>query len=148
MDSDEKLATINKVKQEAAAYLLNGDLVCSEAVFAAVNNHLGNILDGNMIRISSGFAGGIGAMGSTCGALCGGILALGLNSVKTGEDNISTIRLSRRLFRDFSNKYEKTTCKLLTEGLEKGTPEQISHCSIIVGDTVEMVLNLIAADNY
>lgn len=59
-----------------ALELFDSGYNCAEAVLLAVNNDLKN--PGCFPRIATGFGGGIARNGLLCGALTGGIMALGL----------------------------------------------------------------------
>ena len=50
---------------------------CSQCVLKALQEHL-QLSDGEAFRAASALAGGVARMGETCGALSGGIMAIGL----------------------------------------------------------------------
>jgi len=50
---------------------------CTRSVFQALQSHL-HLEDGAAIKASTALAGGVARMGETCGALTGGIMAIGL----------------------------------------------------------------------
>ena len=63
---------------------------------------------------SLGFAGGIGRSQDVCGALTGGIIAIGLDSgrklEKFDDAWARSSRLSRKLYRDFQAAFGSPTC--------------------------------------
>jgi len=89
---------------------------CSQCVLAAVNDVLGGV-DDEVFRASHGLAGGVGMSGQgTCGALSGGIMALGTRSGRKREE-FETVRqvpvheLSKRLYDRFIEEYGAPTCR-------------------------------------
>ena len=75
-------------------------------------------------KAATGFAGGIGFKGSVCGALTGGIMAIGL---KYGRDlqaflqhdlektRFKTFKLARRLWEKFKKTYGSCICRDIQE---------------------------------
>jgi len=78
-------------------------------------------------RIATGFGGGIGRCGSVCGALTGGVMAIG---VKQGTDNpspeerLKCYELSKKLYEEFENKHESVFCKHLI-GYDLSNPDDL-----------------------
>ena len=66
-----------EVKARAFDLYANDQFVCSEAVLYTINGTLGNPFPAGIVRLASGFGGGIGNGGYVCGALTGGVMALG-----------------------------------------------------------------------
>ena len=104
-------------------------------------------------RIATGFGGGIGRQGYVCGALSGGVIALGLKCGRGKAENIQardkTYTLARELFKRFKeefrsiNCYELIECNLTTpEGLEKSKKIQSEKCAKYIARTAELVLEM------
>ena len=68
---------INKAKSTAEEFLRTGGYNCSEAVFTVINDYLNNPMPKEAVCLASGFPVGMGTAGCTCGALAGGVMALG-----------------------------------------------------------------------
>lgn len=66
----------NSAAEGAVARFAEG-LNCSQAVFAAFAQRLG-LGEDTARKVASGFGGGMGRMGHTCGAVSGAFMALGL----------------------------------------------------------------------
>ena len=92
---------------------------CSQCVLLAVQDVFG--LEGEeTFKAATGFAGGIGFKGSVCGALTGGIIAIGL---KYGRDvqaflqhdpektRFKTFNLARKLWKKFEETYGSCICR-------------------------------------
>lgn len=90
---------------------------CTRSVLAALIEHLKlSSLEGakEVIKASSALAGGVCRMGETCGALTGGIMAIGL---VVGSENLAefeayknSMNLSYKLYNRFMKKYNTTRC--------------------------------------
>ena len=72
------------------------------------------------LKAATGFAAGIGLRGLTCGALCGGVMAIGLIFGRSYEDYVShdpagkhyvALRLAKNLVDRFREQFGGTTCK-------------------------------------
>ena len=112
---------------------------CSQAVFTAFAEKAG--LDyATAVKIASGFGGGMGRMGGTCGALTGAFMALGLKSGGAdAESKEKTYALVRRCAARFKTRHGSLQCKDLlgcdigtTEG-QKLIKEKNLHSTICVG---------------
>ncbi|MDF1578392.1 MAG: C-GCAxxG-C-C family protein [Desulfobulbales bacterium] len=65
--------------RRAENYFQEHRLSCSEAALLVINSGFGGDLSADQVlRLGSGFAGGIGGSGCVCGALSGAVMALGL----------------------------------------------------------------------
>ena len=71
-----KAVAIKRAK-EAASYYESMYHGCGQCVLAGIQEAL-EIPAPKVFKAATGFAGGIGAMGGTCGALMGGVLGSGL----------------------------------------------------------------------
>ena len=99
---------------------------CSEAVLAAYSESLG--LERNMaIKISSGFGGGMGLRGDTCGAVTAAFMVLGLMFGTSDLTDGYTRQKTYMLVDDFAERFIKRegslTCRHLCEGHDMSTAE-------------------------
>ena len=89
-------------------------------------------------RLGAHFGSGM-RHGSTCGAVTGALMVLGLSGRGTDASNA--------LLRRFREKNQALDCaKLLTMAEERGE-ERKPHCDRMVYDAVELVEDLLAEDN-
>ena len=104
-----------KVVESAKSYAAKGFL-CSESVLLAISDWL-EIQNELIPKIATGFGAGIGRCGSVCGAISGGIIALGLkfgrNDVK--EQGVAPYWFGRELVERFEKEFGHVTCLELTE---------------------------------
>jgi C_GCAxxG_C_C family probable redox protein len=118
-------AVIALVKKRAKANFRTG-LNCAESVLEAVLAHVDTGLPHATMCVMTGFGGGGGLFGDTCGALVGAMAALGAvygrREVPTdarvateelyGEPGL--YRLFNRLPNEFKQRFGSTQCRLLT----------------------------------
>ena len=89
----------------------------------AVSQHLGMTSDA-VPGIATPFGGGIGRSGSVCGAVVGGLMALGLKFGRTQpqESNASAYARAQELYRRFRQEMGSAICYELT-GFDLTTPD-------------------------
>ena len=114
-----------------------GQLMCSEAVLSVLNQSLNGGLPPEMaIRLASGLSEGIGRSGCTCGALSGGVMALGLflGRETPGLLNGKSIRsISKGLHDGFKNRFGATCCRILIRNVKRGSTEHFNLCATHTG---------------
>ena len=97
----------------AAQYKLSGKYNCCQAVAKAYSDKL-SVSEEEMLRLTAGFAVGMGCMEATCGALIGAVMVAGLLTEGRG-----TVKLSREMLKSFEEKCGATVCGDL-KGAETG----------------------------
>ena len=128
LEEDESIYNVKEVLPGSREKLLdaiaksayNNDRVyegCTRSVLAALNEHLHlTSFEGikECLKASTALAAGIARMGEICGALTGGIMAIGL---VTGSERLelfekykNTMKLSYILYDRFKERYEATRC--------------------------------------
>ena len=94
---------------------------CAQSVAAAAAVRRGED-PGPALRAAGGFGGGMGRMQSACGALTGGIIALGATIPQTGPTGEHKTVLNaavQSLWRHFTTRWKCHTCREIL-GLESG----------------------------
>ncbi len=94
--------------ENAVALKANGLANCCQAIVRSYQD-LTNVDLNTLNNLSSGFGQGMGCLESTCGALIGANIILGL----VNDKNISTKAMSKELLKDFELKSGATICKIL-----------------------------------
>ena len=105
--------TIQEKADKAAELRKTGQMNCSQAVVSVFSDTVG-VDEESLIKMASGFAGGMGCMEATCGSLVGANMILGLKT-----DGNGTVRKSRELLAKFKEKCGAVTCRDL-KGVETG----------------------------
>lgn len=143
-DLQNKLDTIRKTAEE---YFKSGELFCSEAVLKTINDMLPEPQNDEIIKLSSGFAGGVGISGCLCGAISGGIMALGLVYGRLYGDNMNDKMLPKAaMLHDYiKDMYHATCCRVLTKDI-KNDDEKTQHCIKITGEVAYFVAKTLLED--
>jgi C_GCAxxG_C_C family probable redox protein len=134
--------------------LFNNGFSCSQAVVATYCEQYG--LDREMaLKISSGFGGGMGRLGETCGAVSGALMLIGLKYGKVfKEDNFSkekTYELVQEFSKRFIARNKCIRCKellgvdlitgdksIVAERVKTICPKMVQDASEIIEELLEM----------
>jgi C_GCAxxG_C_C family probable redox protein len=111
-----------------------------------------NIKNDLIPRLATGFCSGMARTGGMCGAVSGGIMAIGLILGRNSpSDDIDPCYQAVRMFLSrFSDQFKALSCLDLT-GVHLGTPEgqiafrekgQIRLCTDYVGEAARMVVEV------
>ena len=106
-----------------SAELFNQGLCCSESVLQALAESCG--IQSELIpKIATGLCGGISRSGNICGAVSGGVLAIGLcyGRSRPGESPEETVRRVRAFLTRCEQRFGSTNCEKLL-GCRLDTPE-------------------------
>ena len=129
------------MKEKASNYYKQG-YSCSESVVKAAIE-LG-LCDKSLLAVSSSFSGGMSS-GCLCGAVAGAQMVLGYNFGKenpTGNTEIARVK-AKEFMDNFKENHKATCCKVLTAGLEFGSPERKQNCTFLVEECAESLENLL-----
>ncbi|MDH4231763.1 MAG: C-GCAxxG-C-C family protein [Nitrospirota bacterium] len=142
MENKEK---VKEAKVRALGLFAKDKYACSEAILYAINAVLGNPLPAEIVRLASGFTGGIGKCGSICGALTGGVMALGLAFGRTepGAGCSRLLAATGELFGWFEQTYGSGFCAVLTGKERPLDDKEDDLCSVITGETAAKAMGLI-----
>lgn len=83
MDEKKELSLAEKAEQDAKNGFKQG-LNCSECVMTAMMHNFDTGLPAEVIKLATGFGGGMGHTKNTCGAITGAVMAL---SAMVGREN-------------------------------------------------------------
>jgi C_GCAxxG_C_C family probable redox protein len=115
---------------EQAGELFASGLNCAQAVLQATTG----IDDPGMMGMVEPFGGGVGGSKCLCGAVSGGVMALGLS----GKG-----KKAGRLIEAFKARHRVTCCVALSRPYIWKSREHLSNCRKITEDTAEMVARLL-----
>lgn len=137
---------IRKIEEKAADYYRSGDFYCSEAIVKAIRDEFHLPLPEEVIAMASGFPVGMGGSGCTCGAVAGGVMALGMffgRSVPGDPAVKKVMELSRELHDIFKTRHKSTCCRILTKGMKLGSPAHMEQCIALTGEMAGEAARLI-----
>ena len=140
---------LERIKTIAEDYYRNSDFYCSEAIVKTIKDEFGLQLPDDVIAMASGFPVGIGGSGCTCGAISGGIMALGMFFGRTQPKNEKVnkaMALSNELHKTFQNKHKSLCCRVLTKGMTLGSPEHMQQCIAFTGEVAYETAKLIVRE--
>lgn len=139
-----------KVRQDAENYFRNG-YYCCEAVLAAIRENIVPDIPQEVIAMTTGMAVGVGQSGCMCGALNGGIMALGMffgRCEQNGPYDPKAIRCMQ-LTSELHNWFQKETgknsvcCRVLIREFvvaQKDHSEQCIHFSGICAEKTAQII--------
>ncbi|HYA01527.1 MAG TPA: C-GCAxxG-C-C family protein [Syntrophobacteria bacterium] len=162
MTKEEK---IEEIRQRARKNFSLG-YNCAECVTEAILALVETGLPQEAKKLATGFGGGIGLYGDTCGAIAGAIMAVGAvhgrSSLPEGEDKKAVALKAKeelygtpglyRLFNQLPNrireKYGDTLCRELTKKWQNEwlCRDHALHCREIITDIAGIAAELILAD--
>lgn len=140
--------SIKKITKEAEE-LFRGGFFCSEAVVSAIRSNFELDVPEEVIAMASGFPVGIGRSKCLCGAVSGGVMAIGLifgRTVQKDPQVEQTLALSKELHDWFKEANGKNAlcCRILTKEFDMGAGEHKEQCirftGMVAGKVAEMIV--------
>jgi len=140
----------HRAEMLAASYYTSG-LHCGESVVRAVNEVAGAPMPPEVFRMASGFCEGISGSRCTCGALAGGVMAMGLVGGRTSAQDAwepvwdATAALRERFEADQGT----TLCDPISDahgGMNH--PLRWAHCTELVGRTARWVIEIAEENSW
>lgn len=118
---------------------------CCESVLRALVEGLNLKVDGEALKVASGFGGGIGRGGCVCGGLAGAVMAVGLKHgrVNASEPREPSYSRALKMHEEFKKKFGATCCRVIRGG-DFGTFEQKKKCAEIVRETTRIALKVLS----
>ena len=139
-----------KVRKDAEEYY-RGGFFCCEAVMASIRDNFELDVPKEVIAMSSGMSVGAGRSGCMCGALNGGILALGMIFGRTEQGGpqdpkvVKCMELTNELHTWFrtENGKKSVCCRVLTKEFDMGKGEHKEQCIRFTGMCAWKVADII-----
>jgi C_GCAxxG_C_C family probable redox protein len=144
-----KAINLEKIRTTAESYYRNGDFYCSEAIVKTIKDEFGLPVTDDVIMMASGFPVGMGGSGCTCGAVVGGIMAIGLFFGRTQAKDTKvtkTMELANELHNIFRERHKNLCCRILTKGMTLGSAEHMEQCISFTGEVAEEAAKIIARE--
>ena len=142
----------NVLCEKAATRFLEG-YNCAQSVLLTMFEHWNG--ENELIpKIATAFGGGIGRCGSVCGALTGGVMALGIKygtNEPSLEKRLKVYKLAQKFYKRFEKQHGSVLCRELIrydlsvpEELEKARRARIfeEKCVNFVKEAVETLIEL------
>lgn len=139
--------SVDKVRIDAEE-LFRGGFFCSEAVVSSIRSNFELDIPEEVIAMASGFPIGIGRSKCLCGAVSGGVLALGIffgrtvqNDPKV-EKNLEVAKELHDYFKDNNGK-NALCCRILTKEFDMKSGEHKEQCIRFTGMVAAKVAEIV-----
>lgn len=140
---------VDAVQATAEQLFREGKFYCSEAVIASIVEHFELDVPREVIAMASGFPVGIGKSKCVCGAVSGGVLALGLifgrteGSTPIDPLSVKTLEVCNALQAYFKENHKVLCCHILTRGMDMKSGEHKAQCISFTGEIAKKTAELI-----
>lgn len=133
-----------KIEKKAFDYFQSG-FHCAESILKAILEQYAEEPDSEIPKMASGLVGGIGGTHEDiCGALAGGIIAIGylFGRTKPGADIRETREIATEFRRRFIAGFGSTNCGVLLEGI--GKQENMIKCKRLTAGAAGLLSEILA----
>ena len=129
---------------EHASECWANNLNCAESVLRGVCFAQSVELTDQARKMATPFGGGVGRSEDVCGALIGGVLAIGVSLGRTApeEDRLSSYEAAGKLHKAFQARFGSTCCKVLNKSDFK-TPEHRIRCGKYVEGATKLAIQIL-----
>ena len=141
--------SISKIRNDAEQLYDRGEFYCSEAIISSIRDNFDINMPEEMIAMASGFPVGIGKSKCVCGAVSGGVMALGyfFGRTKGGDPKVqNTLELANELQESFKTNHKHLCCSILTKGMDMGSGEHKKQCVAFTGEVAEKVASIVVRE--
>ncbi|SHJ56826.1 C_GCAxxG_C_C family probable redox protein [Hathewaya proteolytica DSM 3090] len=143
----KKEVSVEKIRKDAEE-LFRGGFFCSEAVVSAIRSNFELDIPEEVIAMASGFPVGIGRSKCLCGAVSGGVLALGIffGRTKQGDPKVEkNLAVAKELHDYFKENNGKNAlcCRILTKEFDMGAGEHKEQCIRFTGMVAAKVAEIV-----
>ena len=139
--------SVSKIGKDAED-LFRGGFFCSEALMSAIRSNFELDVPEAVIAMASGFPVGIGRSKCLCGAVSGGVMALGLFFGRTVqgdpkvEKNLAVAKELHDYFKEANGK-NALCCRILTKEFDMSKGEHKEQCIQYTGMAARKVAEII-----
>jgi C_GCAxxG_C_C family probable redox protein len=140
------IVDILKIRTTAEGYYRNNQYYCSEAIVRTINDEFGLGYPDSVVAMASGFPIGFGGAGCTCGAVSGGVMALGMvfGRIRPGDPKVKhCMELARELHDTFRKKHGCLCCRIHIKNMVLGSPVHMEQCIAFTGEVAEETAKII-----
>lgn len=141
--------SVKKIKSDAEGLFRRGEYFCSEAIVSSIRSNFELDMPEEMIAMASGFPVGIGRSKCVCGAISGGIIAIGYFFGRTsgGDPKVEkALALANELQEEFKKNHKVLCCHIHTKGMDMASGEHKDQCVGFTGEVAEIASNIIVRE--
>lgn len=143
---------VQQIQTDAEEYFRRGNYYCSEAVVASVRDNFAPEMPDALIAAASGFPIGVGRSKCMCGAVSGGVIALGYVFGRTTPGtpadpaSVKTLELANELQQAFRDSHRVLCCSVQTKGMDMASGEHKAQCIAFTGEMAAKTAEIIARE--
>lgn len=146
----KKEISIRQVQYDAEEVFRIGGFYCSEAIMSSLRKNIDPSMPEALIASASGFPIGVGRSKCMCGAISGGVLALGyfFGKDKSADGNgKKSMELANELQQIFRKNHQGVSCcHIHTKGMELASGEHKRQCVAFTGEMAARTAEIIARE--
>ncbi len=143
MASSQKQGLISKA-EDIAQQKYGLGFNCAQSVILACSEVLGLENGQKLVDSCCGLTGGLSYSSCCCGALLGGVLAIGAKfGGNSGRHSKKTLKMTQELYKRFQKRFSTPCCRGLRKGIDFKDKKLHEHCKAITVETAGMVAELI-----
>jgi len=143
---------VAKVRGDAEEYFRTGGFYCSEAIVASVRDNIAPEMPDALIAAASGFPVGVGRSKCMCGAVSGGVMAIGYALGRTGPSSpsdpksVRTLAAANELQQAFRDSHRVLCCSVHTRGMDMASGEHKAQCVSFTGEMAAKTAEIITRE--
>jgi C_GCAxxG_C_C family probable redox protein len=117
---------------------------CAESVLRGVCRAQGIELTDQAMRMATPFGGGVGRSEDICGALAGGVMAIGaaIGRTEAEDDRLRSYEAAGKLHKSFCEEFGSSQCRVLNKSDFK-SPEHRVRCGRFVEGATRITLQIL-----
>ena len=146
----KKDINIRQVQYDAEETFQTGGFYCSEAIMSSIRKNIDPTMPEALIAAASGFPIGVGRSKCICGAISGGVLALGYffgKDKSTDGTNKKSMELANELQQSFRKNHQGVSCcHIHTKGMDMANGEHKKQCVAFTGEMAAKTAEIIARE--
>lgn len=151
----KKEVSVKKISKDAED-LFRGGFFCSEALVSSIRSNFELDIPEEVIAMASGFPVGLGRAKCLCGAVSGGVMALGIffGRTKQGDPKVEkNLAVSKELHDWFKENNGKNSlcCRVLTKEFDMSRGEHKEQCirytGLVAGKVAQIIIRELELTN-
>jgi len=146
----KKEISIRQIQYDAEEVFRIGGFYCSEAIMSSIKKNIDPNMPDALIASASGFPIGVGRSKCMCGAISGGVIALGYffgKEKSKNDEGQKSMELVSELQQNFRKNHQGVSCcHIHTKGMEMASGEHKKQCVAFTGEMAARTAEIIARE--
>lgn len=137
---------IERIRARAENRYATRQCLCAEAILVTLNEALGGGLsESQAMGLAAGLTVGVGHSGCLCGAVSGGVMAMGLLLGAAGQSRKDIRAASGELHAAFKNAHGSACCRVLSKKVKDDAAAHFAQCQGLTGECAALAARIILA---